>query len=288
MLTHELELQKNFNTYLTKALRPVRPLYTFGRSHAADPKIRRTAAVWDFWKDPCAAYKQSHVVMLLMTVCFFHSVIVSWIVFPANRSVSSGTRIAILCCALQCPSILEDVALPFIGSDRFERDTLFLVFENDFRFRPNDYREAELHSAEHLRASGAAPAAYLAPLPKGARVLDNDVIRVLVGASLCSHRKALSVSLKTMSVVSTVSLPPLAATRVFEYSTVFDCSGWMLVRDSNTGHPRGIRFTITGLGRLGEDVQRGQQSEGRGCSLVVIPSHRWLEEAFLETKTCLR
>ena len=51
MLTHELERPENLNTYLTRALAPVRPLYTFGRSWGADPQIPRDQAIWDFWKE---------------------------------------------------------------------------------------------------------------------------------------------------------------------------------------------------------------------------------------------
>ena len=32
----------------------------------------------------------------------------------------------------------EDVGLPLMQDRRFERDTLFLVFEEDFRFEPED------------------------------------------------------------------------------------------------------------------------------------------------------
>ena len=32
----------------------------------------------------------------------------------------------------------EDVGLPLMQDSRFERDTLFLVFEEDFRFEPDD------------------------------------------------------------------------------------------------------------------------------------------------------
>lgn len=51
MLTHELEEPGNLNTYLAQALSPLRPLYTFGRSFGAAPRIPREQAVWDFWKD---------------------------------------------------------------------------------------------------------------------------------------------------------------------------------------------------------------------------------------------
>ena len=33
---------------------------------------------------------------------------------------------------------LEDLALPLMIDDRWEQDTLFLVFEEDFRFRPDE------------------------------------------------------------------------------------------------------------------------------------------------------
>ena len=55
VLTHELELPENLNTYLARALSPVRPLYTFGRSFGAAPRIPREQAVWDFWKEPRTA-----------------------------------------------------------------------------------------------------------------------------------------------------------------------------------------------------------------------------------------
>ena len=67
--------------------------------------------------------------------------------------------------------VCQDVALPFIASDRFESDTLFLVFENDFRFRENDYPEPEVRSAESMRATGDAPPAVVAPLQAGERVV---------------------------------------------------------------------------------------------------------------------
>ena len=57
MLTHELELPENLNTYLVNALSPVRPLYVFGRSWKATPACPREQAVWDFWKDSFAAHE---------------------------------------------------------------------------------------------------------------------------------------------------------------------------------------------------------------------------------------
>lgn len=51
-----------------------------------------------------------------------------------------------------------------MASGRFEKDTLFLVFENDFRFRAGDYPEPAVRPADELRAEGAAPPDYVAPL----------------------------------------------------------------------------------------------------------------------------
>lgn len=67
--------------------------------------------------------------------------------------------------------VRQDVALPFIASDRFESDTLFLVFENDFRFRESDDEEPEVRSAESLRAAGHAAPAAVAPLQPGERAV---------------------------------------------------------------------------------------------------------------------
>ena len=50
----------NLNTYLTGALSPVTPLYTFGRSFGAEPRIPRERAVWDFWKEPRPACCRTH------------------------------------------------------------------------------------------------------------------------------------------------------------------------------------------------------------------------------------
>ena len=63
------------------------------------------------------------------------------------------------------------MALPFIASDRFESDTLFLVFENDFRFRESDDEEPDVRSAESLRAAGHAAPAAVAPLQPGERAV---------------------------------------------------------------------------------------------------------------------
>lgn len=59
MLTHELEKPENLNTYLCRALAPLRPLYTFGRSYDASPKIPRDQAIWDFWKE-LASHSTTH------------------------------------------------------------------------------------------------------------------------------------------------------------------------------------------------------------------------------------
>lgn len=60
MLTHELERPENLNTYLTRALHPVRPMYTFGRSFDASPAIPRDHAVWSFWQDRYFVDSMSH------------------------------------------------------------------------------------------------------------------------------------------------------------------------------------------------------------------------------------
>ena len=66
--------------------------------------------------------------------------------------------------------LCQDLALPFIASGRFETDTLFLVFENDFRFRPDDYPEPPPRPADELRAADLAPPEQVAPLGPGRTV----------------------------------------------------------------------------------------------------------------------
>ena len=69
------------------------------------------------------------------------------------------------CCMLPALLFLQDVALPFIRDDRFEKDTLFLVFENDFRFHPDDHMPPRLLTLDDLREVGAAPSAAQCALP---------------------------------------------------------------------------------------------------------------------------
>ena len=82
----------------------------------------------------------------------------------------------------KCPRFIarQDLALPFIASGRFEYDTLFLVFENDFRFRAGDYPEPAVRSAAELREAGLAPHEAIAPL-RGYQA------RVVEGKQLSRH-----------------------------------------------------------------------------------------------------
>ena len=61
-----------------------------------------------------------------------------------------------------------------LSSDRFESDTLFLAFENDFRLREDDYPEPAVRSALTRKASGAASPAAMAPLSAGEGLSENQ------------------------------------------------------------------------------------------------------------------
>ena len=175
-MTHELELPENLNTYLSRALSPVRPLYTFGRSFGAQPRIARERAVWDFWQETCAhcVTHPLHDVGLLWQMTDWEN-LVQHTICCDNYSLLldiACTRCVGMCQWRCCSwTINQDVALPFIASDRFESDTLFLVFENDFRFRENDQEEPPLRTAAALRSAGDAPVSALPPVPPGEKVV---------------------------------------------------------------------------------------------------------------------
>ena len=51
MLTHELTPESDFDTYLVRAISPVRPLISFGRSAKAWPMCEPAVAVYSWWRD---------------------------------------------------------------------------------------------------------------------------------------------------------------------------------------------------------------------------------------------
>ena len=51
ILTHELTLEEDFDTYLSRELAPVRPLISFGRSARAWPPCDTKVAVFSWWRD---------------------------------------------------------------------------------------------------------------------------------------------------------------------------------------------------------------------------------------------
>ena len=51
ILTHELTPETEFDTYLTRTLKPVRPLISFGRSAKAWPPCEPSVAVFCWWRD---------------------------------------------------------------------------------------------------------------------------------------------------------------------------------------------------------------------------------------------
>ena len=52
VLSHELAHPDSYDSYLVQALRPLRPLYSFGRSAAAFPPTKVHMAVMCIWRDP--------------------------------------------------------------------------------------------------------------------------------------------------------------------------------------------------------------------------------------------
>ena len=52
VLSHELAHPDSYDSYLVHALRPLRPLYSFGRSAAAFPPTKVRMAVMCWWQDP--------------------------------------------------------------------------------------------------------------------------------------------------------------------------------------------------------------------------------------------
>ena len=51
ILTHELTPESDFDTYLARTLKPVRPLISFGRSAKAWPPCEPSVAVFCWWRD---------------------------------------------------------------------------------------------------------------------------------------------------------------------------------------------------------------------------------------------
>jgi hypothetical protein len=51
VVTHELSPERDFDTYLSRRLSPVRPLLSFGRSAKAFPQTRMDEVVYHWWKD---------------------------------------------------------------------------------------------------------------------------------------------------------------------------------------------------------------------------------------------
>ena len=51
MLAHELTLERDFDTYLSRRLSPLRPLLSYGRSARAFPQTQVDEVVYNWWKD---------------------------------------------------------------------------------------------------------------------------------------------------------------------------------------------------------------------------------------------
>jgi hypothetical protein len=52
VLSHELAHPDSYDSYLVEKLRPLRPLYSFGRSARAFPASKVNLAVLAWWRDP--------------------------------------------------------------------------------------------------------------------------------------------------------------------------------------------------------------------------------------------
>ena len=50
-LTHELAHPSSYDSYLVEALKPLRPLYSFGRSASAYPAVKTNMSVMNWWRD---------------------------------------------------------------------------------------------------------------------------------------------------------------------------------------------------------------------------------------------
>ena len=144
ILTHECANENEFDTYLLDQMFPVRPVICFGRSAAASPKVGKEQAVRHWWEDFWEACgSQAHLGEFLrrlthssrgqMHACTFKF---SYLNFFENKFLFGHIKT----CAprhslVRHPS--EDVAVHFMTDERWEKDTLFIVFEEDFRFEPD-------------------------------------------------------------------------------------------------------------------------------------------------------
>ena len=64
---------------------------------------------------------------------------------------------SVLCQA--CRNVLKDVAIPLMQDPRWERDTLFMVFEEDFRFTPHDAEPSVMKASGLQEVVNEDPAA---------------------------------------------------------------------------------------------------------------------------------
>ena len=64
---------------------------------------------------------------------------------------------SVLCQA--CQNVLKDVAIPLMQDPRWERDTLFMVFEEDFRFTPHDAEPSVMKASGLQEVLNEDPAA---------------------------------------------------------------------------------------------------------------------------------
>ena len=138
VLTHELTNESDFDTYLARRLAPVRPLISFGRSAKAWPECEAQVAVFCWWRDP-----PQHCSGISNAPCRCCNVL-------SVMGLSLPPPHVCMTCEHGC-CMSKDVALPLMCDPRWEKDTLFLVFEEDFRFSEDEFDEPEFIKAKTLQ-----------------------------------------------------------------------------------------------------------------------------------------